>query len=211
MKMHRATFAVLTTVVCLALYAQGRSHAEDDGFVSLFNGEDFSGWVIMGKKEGWTVTDGVIRSEGATGGKWLRSEKQYGNFVLKVEWRVSKGGNSGVFIRTAERGLPWFTGYEVQITNAPRDDAHCTGSLYGYVAVKPRPDESADKWHEFEIRCRDNHLTVIADGVTCVDHDQSLSDKTRNKPLKGYVGLQDSHSSTGHYIEYRNVKIKVLD
>lgn len=114
-------------------------------------------------------------------------------------------------VTNSEKGLPWFTGYEVQISNAPRDDAHCTGSLYGFVAVKPSPDETADKWHKFEIQCKDSHITVTADSVKCIDHDQSASDKTKNRPLKGYIGLQDSHSSTGHYIEYRNVNIKVLD
>lgn len=201
----------LLAAACFVLWPQTHSHADDNGFVPLFNGKNFSGWVIMGKEKGWTVKDGVIRSEGAMSGKWLRSDKEYTDFVLKVEWRVSKGGNSGVFIRAAEKGLPWFTGYEVQISNAPRDDAHCTGSLYGFVAVKPRPDETANKWHEFEIRCDGSHITVIADGVKCIDHDQSTSDKTRKKPLKGYVGLQDSHSPKGHYIEYRNVRIKVLE
>lgn len=177
----------------------------------MFNGKDLSGWVVMGNKDAWAVKDGVIRSEGAKSGKWLRSEKEYTDFVLLVEWRVSKGGNSGVFIRVAEQGLPWFTGYEVQISNAPRDDAHCTGSLYGFVAVKPRPDESADKWHTFEMHCKHGHITVIADGVKCIDHDQFSSEKTKNRPLKGYVGLQDSHSPPGHYVEYRSVKIKVLE
>ncbi len=211
MKTSRMTLIVLLATLCLVGQAPRRSQADDRGFVSLFNGKDFSGWVIMGKPEAWTIQNGVIRSEGARSGKWLRTEKQYANFVLKVEWRVSKGGNSGVFIRVAEKGLPWFTGYEVQITNAPRDDAHCTGSLYGFVAVDPRPDESADTWHQFEIRCQDSHITVIADGVPCIDHDQSSSEKTSKKPLRGYIGLQDSHSPSGHYIEYRNVMLKVLD
>ena len=211
MQIARVAVVVVIASLCVVLGTQRRSQADEEGFVPLFNGQDLSGWVIMGKEAAWTVRDGIIRSEGAMSGKWLRTEKQYANFVLKVEWRVSKGGNSGVFIRVAERGLPWFTGYEVQISNAPRDDAHCTGSLYGFVAVDRRPDESADKWHQFEIRCVDSHVTVIADGIKCIDHDQSTSDKTKTRPLVGYVGLQDSHSPRGHYIEYRNVKIKVLD
>ncbi len=184
---------------------------DKEGFVSLFNGKDFSGWVNMGQKAGWSIKDSVIHSAGETGGNWLRSEKQYKNFILKVEWRVSQGGNSGVFIRSAEKGLPWTTGYEVQITNAPRDDAHCTGSLYGYAAVNPRPDESHDTWHRFEIQCHNHHIRVLADGVKCVDFDQASTDKTKGKPLAGYIGLQDAHVPKGHYIEYRMVKLKELD
>lgn len=189
---------------------------DEDGFVPLFNGKNFDGWTIMGKTEGWAIKDGVIHSDGGQGGQWLRTKKKYSNFILKVEWKVSKGGNSGVFIRSgtdlalspvAQRLV---TGYEVQISNARRDDSHCTGSLYGFVAVKPRPDESADKWHTFEIRCQGPRVTVKSDGIKCIDFDQSTNAITKKKPLKGYIGLQDSHSPKGHYIEYRNVRIKPL-
>ena len=188
----------------------------DDGFVPLFNGKNFEGWDIMGKKEGWAIKKGVIHSDGGQGGKWLRTKKQFENFILKVEWKVSKGGNSGVFIRSGSDlalspdGLRLVTGYEVQISNARRDVSHCTGALYGFAAVKPRPDESADKWHTFEIRCQGNQITVRSDGLKCIDFDQSTNDATKKKPVKGYIGLQDSHSPKGHYIEYRNVRIKVL-
>jgi len=202
-----STFALLLALAAPAP-AEGK---KDAGFVSLFNGKDLDGWVVMGKKDGFVVKDGVIRSEGASGAEWLRSEKQYGDFVLRLDWKVSKDGNSGVFIRSADKGAPWETGYEVQISNQPRDDEHCTGALYGYFPVKPRPDEAADKWHTFEITCKGTRIKVVADGVTCVDVDQATNPKAKDKPLKGYVGLQDSHSPKGHYVEFRNVKIKALD
>lgn len=184
---------------------------DKDGFVSLFNGKDLEGWKVMGKEGGFQVKDGILRSEGASGSEWLRYHKKFKNFIYKVDWKVSKDGNSGVFIRADEKGNPWLTGYEIQISNAPRDDEHCTGSLYGYAAVKPRPDETEDKWHTFEIHCDGTKIKVISDGVKCIDIDQSKIDKAKDKPLEGYIGLQDSHSPKGHYIEYKNIKIKVLD
>jgi hypothetical protein len=183
----------------------------DKGFVSLFNGKDFSGWVSMGKQEAWQIKNGRIRSDGESGGFWLRSEKKYRNFIWKVDWKISPGGNSGVYLRSAKKDLPWETGYEVQISNDPRDDLHCTGSLYGHAAVNPRPDETPDKWHTFQMRCEDAHITVTCDGVQCVDFDQSKADLSKHKPLEGYIGLQDAHGSKGNYVEYRNIKIKVLD
>ena len=213
----RLSFGAITLIVALAC---GRCFCGDtkdeDGFVLLFNGKNFNGWEIMGKKEGWAIKDGVIRSGGGQGGNWLRTKKKYRDFILKVEWRVSKEGNSGVFIRSGRDlalspdGLRLITGYEVQISNARRDDSHCTGSLYGFVAVKPRPDEAADRWHRFEIRCQRNRITVKSDGLKCIDFDQSTDAQTKKKPLKGYIGLQDSHSPKGHYIEYRNIRIKPL-
>ena len=208
-------FALLVILICSPCLSAEKK--DDNGFEPLFNGKNFDGWVIMGKKEGWTINDAVIRSDGGQGGKWLRTKKQYNNFILKVDWKVSKGGNSGVFIRTdrdlelSPDGLRLTTGYEVQISNARRDDSHCTGSLYGFVAVKPRPNESADKWHTFEIRCQNNKVTVMSDGLQCIHFDQSTNEATKKKPVKGYIGLQDSHSPKGHYIEYRNVRIKTLE
>lgn len=210
-----ALFSLACVVAALACPLPA---AEDDGFVPLFNGKDLTGWVVKGKMEGWKVQDGILHSDGAKGGDWIRSEKEYGDFIFKVDWKISKGGNSGVFIRVPDAGPPWQTGYEVQISNAPRDDKHCTGALYGYAAVKPRPDESEDKWHTFELHCVGPKIKVIADGVTVVDADQTQLTAPneagytdpKKKSLRGYVGLQDSHAAAGNYIEYRNVKIKEL-
>ncbi|REJ87034.1 MAG: DUF1080 domain-containing protein [Planctomycetota bacterium] len=192
------------------LAATAADTPDDDGFVSLFNGENLDGWTVMGEKDGFQVKDGVIHSDGETGGQWMRSEKMYGDYILKVDWRVSKDGNSGVFIRAEEEGAPWITGYEVQISSARQDEQHCTGSLYGYVGVDPRPDESHDTWHTFTITCRGDHITVRCDDVKCIDFDQSTLESTQDKPKKGYIGLQDAHAPAGHYIQYRNIRIKPL-
>ena len=183
----------------------------EEGFVPLFNGKDLSGWKVMGKEAGWTVKDGVIHSDAGNDGQWLRSEKEFGDYILKVEWKVSKDGNSGVFIRCKKEDSPWVTGYEIQISNPVQDESHCTGSLYSYVPVKKRPDESAEKWHTFEIECRGSIITVKSDDVICIDKfDQSKDDKTKDKPLKAFVGLQDAHAAAGNTIEYRNIRIKEL-
>ena len=200
------------------MWAVARAHVdnldrlkkEEKGFKSLFSGKDLSNWVVMGKKAGWKVSKGMIHSDAGLGGNWLRSKVPYKNFILRVEWRVSKGGNSGVFVRSTKSGNPWVTGYEVQISNNNRDLLHCTGSLYGFAPVKKRPDESAGRWHEFEIHCQGSRLIVKCDGVTSVDFDQSSTAKTKKKPIEGFIGLQDAHAGKGNTIEYRNIRIKAL-
>lgn len=184
---------------------------EKEGYVLLFDGKSLDNWVIMGKRKGFKVVDGVIRSEGRSGGRWMRTKRMYDNFILKVDWRVSKGGNSGVFIRAPEKGRTSRAGHEIQITNRPRDLRHCTGSLYGTVAVNARPDESPDKWHNFEIRCEGKKITVSVDGKKTTEGDMDVHERIRNKPMKGYIGLQDSHTSSGSWIEFRNIKIKELE
>jgi hypothetical protein len=182
----------------------------EEGLTPLFNGKDLSGWVVMGDAKGWKVADGLIHSDAGNNGQWLRSEKEYGDFVLKLEWKVSEGGNSGVFIRAKKEDAPWVTGYEIQISNPKQDESHCTGSLYSYVPVKNRPDESAGKWHTFEITCQGSKIRVVSDGVECIDYDQATGEKTKDKPLKGFIGLQDAHAAAGNTIEYRNIRIKEL-
>ena len=187
--------------------------ADNDGFVPLFNGHNLDGWVIKGKKAGWKILDGgIIHSDGGKGGEWIRTEKKYSDFILKLEWKVAPGGNSGVFIRSADQGAPWVTGHEIQISNEqpPRDTSHCTGSLYGSVAVKPRPDETPEKWRKFEIHAVGKKIKVLVDGIQVIDADADKVKALQSRPLVGYVGLQDSHTGPGKTIQYRKIRIKDL-
>ncbi len=181
-------------------------------FVSLFDGQSLDQWVIMGNPEGWHVVDGMIHSEGGKGGDWLRSQRQYQNFILTLEYRVAPGGNSGVFFRCPEEGQPWVTGYECQISNEqpPRDALHCTGSLYGLAPADPRPDESPEVWHSLRILCKNRRIMIFVDGNQTVDTNMDQNQAIKNKPLEGYIGLQDSHTGEGRWVEFRDIRIREL-
>lgn len=184
------------------------------GWTPLFTGDGLGSFECVGAPEAYAVTEGgVLHSEGGLGGDWLRSRERYSDFVLHAEWRVSPGGNSGVFLRAATEGSPWETGHECQISNEqpPRDDLHCTGALYGEVAASPRPDETPEIWRTYEIHCVGPRITVLVDGARTLDVDAREIDAIREKPLVGHVGLQDSHTAAGCWVEYRNVWIKELE
>jgi len=182
----------------------------EEGFVPLFNGKNFDGWTIMGKPQGFSVTpEGTIRSTFGKWGGWMRTNKEYSDFILRVEWKVAKRSNSGVFIRASKNtSRPWEDGSEIQISNRPRDIAHCTGSVYGVAAVDPRPDESYGVWHEFEIQCNGPKVKVFADNIPIVDVDGWQLPALGVKPLKGYIGLQDAHEPG--WVEFRNIRVKEL-
>ena len=209
---------LFTTLICLACLTSSTVTAEhppakaEAGFTLLFNGKDMKGWTIHGGQAGWSVKPGgILRNDASVGNhNWIYyDQKTFKNFILKLEWKVAPNGNSGVFLRAKKGDAPWATGVEVQISNAPRDNSHCTGSLYGLAAVDPRPDERADLWHSYEIHCVGTRYTVIADGVTCVESgDQHKALLAR--PLEGLIGLQDAHQKPPSYIEYRNIRIKEL-
>jgi sugar phosphate isomerase/epimerase len=194
-------------------WAAGRlPDPKEDGFVELLKPGSFEGWKFMGDPKGfWWTDDQTLRSESGKGGDWIRTEREYGDFALRVEWKVGEGGNSGVFIRCLdkEKGWPWETGSEIQVSNEPRDVGHCTGSLYGSASVNPRPDETADVWHEFYIECRGPRIRVFSDNVPVVDVDSRSIPGLAKRPSRGYIGLQDSHNRQS-YIEFRRVAVKEL-
>ena len=207
----------------------GPSFADDKaGWTDLFNGKDFTGWVIDGPTEFkdkadnnklkplWSVRDGMIRSTG-NGFGFLRYDKEYSDFLLHVEYRLvkEKGANSGIGIRTrvfdakqSTATRPSFFSYEVQLLDDAdqKPTAHTTGSLYRYVAPTRAAHKPAPDWNTIEIECVGPKIRVNFNGTDTLTFDQSKDEKLKAKPLSGYVSLQ-SHSKQ---VEFRSVRIKVL-
>jgi hypothetical protein len=184
----------------------------NDRFTSLFNGRDLVGWNMPGKVPGFEVEDGILVAYPRNGSE-LFTEEQYGNFVFKFEYLLSEVGNSGVLIRCNPEN-PWGTGVEVQLL-APwtpyRDDLHCTGSIYGYVAVNNRPDETTGIWHEMEIKCDRKRITISVDGAVTTTADIDTVKSMQGKNLTGFIGFQSNHSKEGEYAHFRNISILDLD
>lgn len=175
------------------------------GFVALFDGRSFDGWVITGNPAGWQIRDGVLHSDNGAGGGWLRTAREYADYELLLEYRHSKVGNSGIQVRGA---------FEVQILapwTPPRDDLHCTASLYGHVAPQRRPPEEGLVWRTMRILARNRRIEIDVDGERCTTADLEQVPGLANAPLKGPIMLQDSHSAAGEWIEFRNLRLRDLD
>src|SRR6266496_3135758 len=94
--------------------------AQEPGFVSLFDGKSLDGWKLVGGRgPGYVVKDGIIVCP-ADGGGNLFTEKEYADFVLRLEYRMSPGANNGVGIRAPLAGDAAYQGMEIQIL----DDQH---------------------------------------------------------------------------------------
>jgi len=199
-------FLCLVLLVCGACAKEGA----EKGYLAIFNGKDLSGWRTSSDKPGFRAADGCIYSEG---GELLYTESEYGNYILRFEWMLSKVGNSGVLIRSEPENA-WETGFEVQLL-APwtpyRDDLHCTASIYGHVAVTNRPDETTGRWHSMEIVCDRLDIIIAVDGKICtwgnIDRVESLKDKH----LRGHIALQGNHSDPDQWVKFRNLRIRDLD
>jgi hypothetical protein len=223
----------LVLVLCLAAPAL----APAGEFRDLFNGKDLDGWVVDGPKKDkdgnpmWSVEDGAIVGLGKAFGFLRYDREQFGDFVLRVEYRFPVPGdkkhqnNSGLGIRTVpfdpkETKLtrPSYAAYEVQLL----DDAgqppspHGTGSLYRYLAPTANPVKPSPEWNAVEVECLGPRLRVRVNGAKVLDADQNdipdLKDKDRparapapkDKPLSGYVCVQ---SHTGR-VEFRKVQVR---
>src|SRR5438105_3593988 len=108
--------AALATLVVLGLSPRlpGGGDRPPPGFERLFNGKDLTGWKSTGNMKVWGAEDGVIYVSGGGGG-WLMTEQEYGDFELRLEYKMSKGANSGVALRSPLKGDPAYAGMEIQL------------------------------------------------------------------------------------------------
>jgi hypothetical protein len=204
--------ACLTIILLPALADAG------DGFVPLFSGKDLDGWRVhefrSGDKDKWSAHDGILSAKPGSG--WIGTTKMYGDFILRLEWRIPPGGNSGVFLRVPDvdrKVSPSGLGMEIQVLDdtAPEYKGKLkgyqySGSLYNFVPASKamyRPGA----WNRFEITCKGDRVVVVYNGEKVVDADMSKHPDLAKRPRRGFIGLQNH--STG--VEYRKIEIKELD
>lgn len=187
---------------------------KDLGFTSMFDGKSLDGWKAMGG-DTWKVEKGVLQTTSGRG-HWLRTEKEYEDFIWKLEYRVmKKDGNSGMFVRATEKGNPAFTGMEIQILgdHGKKPDVHSSHSLYGSVAPTKNMAKPAGEWNTVMIICKKRRLKARVNGEWVFDVD--LDDKSlpfQSKALskrarKGYLGMQHH----GSLVEFRNLRVKEIE
>ncbi len=180
---------------------------KEEGFVSLFNGKDMSGWVQITKPGEFVVEDGTIKMVGRSSG-WARSWKTYKDFVFRGEFRIVDQGNNGFWFRTAPVGRNSRTGFEVQIFGDPAAMTPTKESCGAIYDVRP-PDAHLMKpgdWNEYEVTCKGDEITIKWNGQ--VVHHVSYSDlePMKDRARSGFIGLTQHHQ----VVEYRNLRVKEL-
>jgi len=212
---------ILPTILALLLsLAPGRA-AEEEGFTPMFNGRDLAGWVNVNcYPDTWGVKDGVITCTGQPVGA-LRTEKQYENFIMEVEWRhLKSGGNAGIFIWASPEAapkVPFLRSIEVQVLDHGygNTDSHTThGDVFAIhgATMKPfepsrgmrsfpkeRRSKPSPEWNHYRIECNDGTIRLHVNG-------KEVSGGSDCVWRKGYIGLESEGSPT----EWRNLKIKEL-
>jgi hypothetical protein len=211
-----------TRSCCLAavmMFAASRSVAKPEtGFVSLFDGQSLNGWKLFNQHgTGYGVTNGLIYCAEGGGGN-LFTEKEYSDFILRLDYKLRPGGNNGVGIRAPLSGDAAYLGMEIQMLDdkAPK---HATikpwqfnGSIYNIVPAK-KGTPKIGEWNSYEITAKGRHIKVVLNGRTIVDAD--LNKVTDPETLMHHPGMLRDRGHIGFlghndYVEFRNIRIKEL-
>lgn len=213
--------AALLAAPSLAQEPAASDNQPPAGFYAMFNGKDLSGWkglvefpqraklspeklaeaqAAADKKflPHWSARDGVLHYDGK--GNSLQSANDYGNFELMLDWKIGKGGDSGVYVR----GTP-----QIQIWDNPVG----SGGLFNNEKGPSKPLKVADKpvgeWNHFHIVMRGDRVTVRLNGELVTDGVplENYWDRKAPLPARGPIELQHH----GNPLEFKNVYVKELE
>lgn len=210
---------------------------QSDGWKLLFDGKTTTGWRGANQSafpaQGWIVKDGILKGEApkdtaAKAGDIL-TEKTYRDFELVFDWKLGKGGNSGVKYFIEERDparKASLIGYEYQLIDDAEyiyngkklDEDFKTAAIYEVIPAN-KPDTKMGIWHRSKIIVKNNHIEHWLDGQKVVDVDrgsetfvQGVKD-SKFKDYPGFSNIPQGHillQDHGHSVSFRNIKIKEL-
>jgi hypothetical protein len=196
------------------------------GWQLLFDGQSHAGWMNSDRSAPRTPVENRSLNPHKAGHYMLVHTQQWSNFRLSLDFRISKGCNSGIFVRTAPLDPRpgkdvGYNGIEVAIDDTPGAGYHDTGALYDLVAPSRNAMKPVGEWNHIEVTCRAALIEVVLNGelVTRGDLDQfrqanrrpdgsahKFDVAYRDHPRTGYIGLQDHGSPCW----YKNIKLLPL-
>ncbi len=213
------------------------SNQEEGNWETLFDGTDLEKWQAYNRdsrSSQWKGEDGVISFSPAKGDKrikeYLMTNDKYENFELQIEWKISKGGNSGILwgIQEMEKyDEPYYTGPEIQILDNERHPDsknglnRTAGALYDMVPPSEDVTNPAGEWNKevIHIDHAENKGWVMLNGVKVTEfpvNGEAWKNMVKNSKFKewedfgtnqkGYIALQDHDDK----VWFRNIKIKEL-
>lgn len=196
------------------------------GWKLLFDGRTLEGWRGFQTKrapEGWAAESGAITRVAAAGD--LITRKQYRDFELALEWKISEGGNSGIMFRVTEGSEATYeTGPEMQVLDDARHpDGHsrltAAGSAFGLYPAPAGIVRPAGEWNQVRLVVKGKHVEHWLNGTQVVTYElqspeweaKVAASKFRQWPgygraPKGYIALQDH----GDRVAYRSIRIREL-
>ena len=187
----------VVALVALTLLLQPAlvTRAEEGKWETLFNGKDLTGWLPV-HDVSFVVTNSNLRL--ITGMGWLRTEKQYKDFILEFEWRALEPSyDSGIFIRAGLEGKPWpKDGWQLNLAGAALG-----GLVKGNKTIVPAetPRAPLNKWVKMRIEMRGKKISLDVDGGRAWDYEGLDAEQ-------GFLGIQAENKS----FDFRNIRVQEL-
>ncbi|HEX5104719.1 MAG TPA: DUF1080 domain-containing protein [Pirellulaceae bacterium] len=217
--MNRLFVPLLTFASALTGSAFADDKPAAEGFVSLFDGKTHEGW--QGNKDGYAIIDGSFVCQPKGGGN-LYTAKEYGDFHLKFEFKLTPGANNGIGLRTPLEGDPAYVGMEIQVLDDSSEkykgklaEYQYHGSVYGIVPARQGHLKSVGEWNSEEIILKGKDIKVILNGEAIVDANLDEVSKNGTIDKREHTGLKRDKGFIcfcGHGAEvwFRNLRIKEL-
>lgn len=222
--MKRLVRSALVAAIALSATLRADDAAKPpEGFTAIFNGKDLDGWKVINSKnkDAWAAEEGHIVCKSGGGG-FLVTEKEYGDFEFRCEYKWSKeGGNSGVGLRIPPAGGdPAYVGMEIQLIDDENwekvhkfklADYQHTGSIYDVQPAKLQANKPIGEWNAVRIVCQGRKVTIEQNGKELVnanldDFEKKFEKHPGLKREKGHLGFQSYNIK----VEFRNVFVKEL-
>jgi len=225
--------AVALLGVTVVISAAEQRGMQEGGFVLLFPKDGVvQDWLVRSwsdvnkpadSRTTWVVQDGILHG-GEPRGSWLLSKQQYGDFILKFDFKLGPTGNSGCALRAPLFGDPAFDGLELQMAdyryNTAAKDSELTGGIYRAIAPRKQVYKPTE-WNSYVVTLQGARMHVVLNGE--VIHDLNLDEQTqkvfrhngqpcpavKDRPRKGHIGFQELSRGAEHAL-IRNARIKVL-
>jgi len=196
-----AGFVILCGVV-------GGQASVQDNYITLFNGKDLSGWIPVGTPNAFTVKEDSIYSTGAGPyPSWLRTEKEYENFVLRFEYRTQGWYEGGILIHAPLNGSGSKIGLKLHLRHDQKEyGIRSPEAIYNAAAPRSIANLPSGQWNRCEVACDWPRLRITLNGTLIHDIDMDADDAFRYRLRKGFIGIQN----IGCKAYFRNIQIRPL-
>jgi 3-keto-disaccharide hydrolase len=223
----RQILAFAAVLALTARPAPAQDKEKEEGFASIFNGKDLTGWVYgkAGKGENKSGVGYQVDAESkivyctVKDGGNLYTEKEYGDFILRFEFKLTVNANNGIGIRAPLTGDSAYVGMEIQVLddsgpaykNLRPEQYH--GSIYDLFACKRGFQKPVGEWNEEEIYAKGSNIKVTLNGTVIVD--ANLEDVKDEKKIAKHPGIKNAKGHIGFLghgarVEFRNLRVKEL-
>ena len=199
---------------------------QHQGWLLLFDGKTLDGWMTSASQPGKTPVEQSALNPHRSGAYMLVHTQQWANFLLTLDFKITNGCNSGIFVRTSSltpkpgRDVG-FNGLEIAIDDTKEAGFHDTGAVYDLVKPTKNAMKPVGEWNHIEIACLGSRIEVALNGEPVTRADLDLFNRPgvrpdgsahkfdiawKDHPRRGYIGLQDHGSPCW----FKNIKLRPL-